>query len=215
MKRSLRILLLCGVVIAVALPVVKIPVVSSSALRAVSFPDASAFFTQENGGEITKGNWQQHPKIKAIRVIVQAADTALTRKSLTIKKRSFEDCEPYEDALRTLATDSRGRVRYYAKEAGSEDSALKWQHYYDEKGNLRFVFITGGAVNGAELEHRIYFDEYGKRIWELQVYTKGPGYTFPEVWPDDQLEIKNPALKFASKAPCKETHKRPGRRRTH
>ncbi|MDT4969371.1 MAG: hypothetical protein QOJ64_4108 [Acidobacteriota bacterium] len=215
MKRSLRTLLLCGVVIAVLLYVNKNPIVSSSALPTASFPETSAFATQENGSEITKSNWQQHPKIKAIRAIVQSVDTALTRKSLTIKKRSFEDCEPYEDALRTIATDSRGHVRYYAKEAGSEDSALKWQHYYDEKGNLRFVFITGGAVNGAELEHRIYFDEYGKRIWELQVYTKGPGYTFPEIWPDDQLQIKNPAMKFASKAPCKETHKRPGRRGAH
>jgi hypothetical protein len=78
---------------------------------------------------------------------------------------------------------------------------------------LRFVFITGGATNGSELEHRIYFDETGKRIWEKQIYKKGPGYTFPTIWPDDQLQFKDAYERFASSSPCPEERAtRKGRR---
>ena len=114
-----------------------------------------------------------------------------------------------------MASDSRGRVRFYQSDAGSDDSALKTEHYYDEAGRLRFVFISGGAVNGSHLEHRIYFDEAGKRLWEEHTYTEGPGYTFPEIWPDERLQINNPAQKFASKSPCPEAKgARTGKRRS-
>lgn len=135
----------------------------------------------------------------------------MSGKAFTVKSRAFEYCEPYEDTARTIATDSKGRVRFYRNEGGSEDSSLKWEHYYDETGRLRFVFITGGAVNGSQLEHRIYFDENGKRLWEEQTYKKGPGYTFPKVWPDDQLQINDPAAKFSSNSTCTEI-KAKGRR---
>jgi hypothetical protein len=162
--------------------------------------------SQETGDGITKANWQRHPKITQVRAIVQSIKAGMSRKSLTVRKRAFEYCEPYEDVARTIATDAKGRVRFYVREAGSDDSALKWEHYYDEMGRLRFVFITGGAVNGSKLEHRIYFDENGKRLWEDHTYKKGPGYTFPEVWPDEELQIKNPAAKFSSKSLCKEVN---------
>ena len=171
--------------------------------------------TQESGGEVTKANWQSHPKIRAIRAIVQSVKAGLARKSLVLKRRAFEYCEPYEDTVRAIATDKGGRVRFYQNEGGSDDSSLKWEHYYDEAGHLRFVFITGGAVNGSRLEHRIYFDETGKRIWEEQVYTKGPGYTFPQVWPDEQLQITDAAAKFAADSKCPEAKKPKATKRGH
>lgn len=176
--------------------------------KATSSATSQSRLLFQETGEITKANWQQHPKIKAIRAIVQSVKTGLSRKSFTIKKRAFEYCEPYEDTARAIATNSKGLVRFYQNEGGSDDSALKWEYYYDEGGRLRFVFITGGAVNGSKLEHRIYFDETGKRIWEDQVYKKGPGYTFPEVWPDEQLQISNAAEKFASKSNCPEIRRK-------
>ncbi len=183
---------------------------------AASFETPSPGFSLQDGGEITKANWQQHPKIKAIRAIVQSVKNGMSRKSLTVRKRAFEYCEPYEDTERMIATDSRGHARFYQNAGGSDDSSLKWEHYYDEAGHLRFVFITGGAVNGSELEHRIYFDEAGKRIWEEQTYKKGPGYTFPEVWPDDQLQIADAAAKFSSKSSCPETKQKAGKqKRSH
>jgi hypothetical protein len=177
---------------------------SRSGAVVVSGARPSGPVSQEAGGEITKANWQQHPKIKQVRAIVQSVNAGMSGKAFTVRKRAFEYCEPYEDTARTIATDAKGRVRLYVNEGGSDDSALKWEHYYDEMGRLRFVFITGGAVNGSKLEHRIYFDEDGKRLWEDHTYKKGPGYTFPEVWPDEQLQINDAAAKFSSKSPCGE-----------
>lgn len=159
---------------------------------------------QETGGEITKANWQRHPKIKQVRSIVQTVKAGMSSKSFSTKKRVFEYCEPYEDTERTLATDGRGRARFYKNAGGSDDSSLTWEHYYDETGRLRFVLITGGAANGSQLEHRIYFDDVGKRIWEEQTYKKGPGYTFPEVWPEEQLQIADAIGKFSSASRCAE-----------
>ncbi|MDX6383549.1 MAG: hypothetical protein QOK48_1122 [Blastocatellia bacterium] len=154
---------------------------------------------------ITKANWNQHPKIKAVRAIVAAVDAGVSRKTLKVSVRKFEYCEPYEDTLRRKAVDAKGRVRMYEKQGGSDDSSLTTKHFYDEAGRLRFVFITGGATNGSQLEQRIYFDEAGQRIWEEHKYVKGPGYTFPEVWPDDQLQLKDPAGAYAARSPCPET----------
>src|SRR4051794_32046507 len=80
---------------------------SSRARKATSpATSPSARLLQETDG-ITKANWQQHPKIKAIRAVVQSVKTGLSKKSFTIKKRAFEYCEPYEDTERTVATDSK------------------------------------------------------------------------------------------------------------
>ena len=160
--------------------------------------------------KITASNWQRHPKILQVRAIVNSIDAAIKKGSFKVSKREFEYCEPYEDTMRKMAVDSKGVVRRYENEAGSDDSALTWRHYYDQLGRLRFVFITGGAANGAQLEHRIYFDESGKRLWEEHKYVKGPGYTFPEVWPEEQndqarpIQKSNPAKAFAAKSPCEE-----------
>lgn len=135
---------------------------------------------------ITPSNWQRHPKILQVRALVNSIDAGIKKGSFKVSKRKFEYCESYEDTMRKMAVDSRGVVRRYENEAGSDDSMLTWRHYYDQLGHLRFVFISGGAANGAQLEHRIYFDESGKRLWEEHKYVKGPGYTWPEVWPEEQ-----------------------------
>jgi hypothetical protein len=160
--------------------------------------------------KITASNWQRHPKILQVRAIVNSVDASIKKGSFKVSKREFEYCESYEDTLRRMAVDSKGVVRRYENEAGSDDSALTWRHYYDELGRLRFVFITGGAANGAQLEHRIYLDEDGKRLWEEHKYVKGPGYTWPEVWPEEQndearpIQKSEPAKAFAAKSPCEE-----------
>ena len=190
------------------------PLTSRGSHTAASYSNRSSnSVLQETGGEITKANWRQHPKIRTIRAMVQSVTAGMSKRTFTTKKRVFEYCEPYQDTERVIAKDSRGHTRFYRNQAGSEDSSLQWEHYYDEMGHLRFVFITGGAVNGSALEHRIYFDETGKRIWEDQTYKKGPGYTFPAEWPDEQLQINDPELKFASTSPCKEVKQKAGKQR--
>ena len=173
-----------------------------SLLLALAIAAVPAAAQEAEPGKITQTNWQQHPKIKSVRTIVDMVNVGLSKHALRISERKFEYCEPYEDTLRKMAVDAKGIVRMYEKQAGSDDSSLTWQHYYDEVGRLRFVFISGGATNGTELEHRIYFDESGRRIWEDHQYVKGPGYTFPEVWPDDQLQKTKPASAFAARSSC-------------
>lgn len=170
----------------------------------VSFTNETLVQTQESD-RITEANWQRHPKIKAVRCVVQLVNAGLRKAAFKTSKREFEYCEPYEDTLRRISVDSRGVARRYEKQAGSEDSSLTWQHYYDDSGRLRFVFISGAAVNGAHLEHRIYFDESGERIWEDHKYVKGPEYSFPEVWPDEQLQKVDPAKAFAAASRCPAT----------
>jgi len=160
--------------------------------------------TQESD-RISEANWQRHPEIKAVRRVVQLVNAGLRKAAFKTSKREFEYCEPYEDILRRISVDSRGLVRRYEKQAGSEDSSLTWQHYYDDSGRLRFVFISGAAVNGAHLEHRIYIDGSGQRIWEGHRYVKGPEYSFPEVWPDEQLQKVDPAKAFAAASRCPAT----------
>ena len=185
----------------------------SSALTtkpAVSIVSVAAGTFAQNSDVITSANWQQHPKIKTVRSLVESINAELKKGTFKISVRKFQYCEPYEDTLRKLAVDSKGVARLYQIEAGSDDSALTWQHYYDQSGRLRFVFISGGAVNGSKLEHRIYFDENGKRLWEEHKYLEGPGYTFPEVWPEDKndearpIQKSFPAKAFASKSQCRE-----------
>lgn len=179
---------------------------------------AARTFAQESDG-ITSANWQQHPKIKTVRNVVESINAELKKGTFKISVRKFQYCEPYEDTFRKLAVDAKGVARLYQNEAGSDDSALTWQHYYDESGRLRFVFIFGGAVNGSKLEHRIYFDENGKRLWEEHKYLEGPGYTFPEVWPEEKNDEARPIQKFypakafAAKSQCREIKGRRGRTR--
>jgi hypothetical protein len=189
---------------------------SRAAAASAAAPTAIHAASQETSAtaKVTRANWQQHPQIKRVRAIVQSVDASLGKGLYKLSKREFQYCEPYQDTVRLMATDARGRVRRYEKQAGSEDSSLTLKHTYDEGGHLRFVFIKGGAVNGSELEHRIYFDDAGNRIWEEHKYVKGPGYTFPEVWPNEELQIKDPGKAFAAASACPEVkHKGRSRKR--
>jgi len=176
-------------------------------LFALMLGSSVCFAGAQDGGEVTKENWRQHPKVVAVRNIYQAVNQG--RKRLRMRTRTFEYCEPGEDTGRIIGADASGHVRFYQREGGSDDSALKFEHYYDEAGRLRFVLITGGAVSGSKLEHRIYFDAEGKRIWEIRSFTD-PGYTWPEVWPAEELQTSDPAARFASASPCPEV--KPGAR---
>lgn len=136
---------------------------------------------------VTQDNWQSHPAIVEIGAIVSQID-AMVEEGLYRETRSeFPYSEPWKDVWRQRFTDTLNETRKLYREAGSDDSSLNWAYYYDDSGVLRFVFITGGAVNGTVIDHRIYFDASGQRIWEVQERLEGPGYTFPTEWPDTDL----------------------------
>lgn len=153
---------------------------------------------------ITSKNWTDHPAVKEIRDMYAEVMQLMEAKKLVRKEKNFEDCEPYQDTVRIVYADSRGTIRNYYVDAGSDDSMVRRDFYYDKDGKLRFAFIRGGAVNGTKIEHRIYFDPSGKRIWEIQKLVEGPGYTFPQdTWPDDEI-VYDPIRAFSASNICKE-----------
>ncbi len=157
---------------------------------------------------IIESNWTSHPRILEVRDIYHDIREAMDSGNLDIEVREFEYCEPYEDTLRAIYRTKDGTVQVYKYEGGSDDSALKLEFYYDRGGVLRFVFITGGAFNGTRIEHRIYFDGNGKRIWEMQKLIAGPGYTFPHEWPREAL-VFEPLKVFSALSPCPEHNSGP------
>jgi hypothetical protein len=151
---------------------------------------------------ITSKNWRIHPKIVEIRNIYQSVKEAINRRELQKQVREFDYCEPYADAVRILYVDHRGVARNYYFSGGSDDSAMGRDLYYDANGKLRFAFIQAAASNGTREEHRIYFSPDGKRLWEIQIRLKGPGYTFPTEWSEDDL-VREPTKAFEAMSPCR------------
>ena len=115
-------------------------------------------------------------------------------KELFENKKIIENSS-YESGSKIIYTDKDGKILKYKKEIGGEDSALVYSFYYDENGKLFFVSIDGGAVNGSEMLHEIYYNSIGKKISESHKITKGEGYTWPKIWPEDEI-VFNPKNDF-------------------
>jgi hypothetical protein len=140
---------------------------------------------------LTAQTWKKHPAVIAIRLLVQQVERQIRQGQLTERARPFQACGPAEDAERRLYADAEGRVVKFVRQAGGEEAALTWEQYYDAGGRLRHVFVHGGAVNGSVVEHRIWLDEEGRRLWEEQRFRRGR-YPFPEVWPEEDLWMRAP-----------------------
>lgn len=152
-----------------------------------------------HGKMIPAKNWEKNPDTIEVKKVYQANQTATRKYKKESKKWSY--CEPYADMERTIYRDDKKVARIYVHSGGSDDSSLTFESHYDENGKLRFVFIMGGAVNGSQLEHRIYYRANGERFWQIQKYTKGEGYTFPTDWPEDEI-TKDPEAALKAKHPC-------------
>lgn len=152
---------------------------------------------------VTADNWLNHPKTKTVREIYKSVEDGIASGRFKPAQRDFRYCEPYLDVLRVIIAGADGRARKYRYEAGSDDSAINVSHYYDGQGVLRFVFVRAGAVNATKMEYRIYFDEAGERFWHDRRLVTGPGYTFPDIWPEDDI-IREPKAVFAAENGCPE-----------
>jgi len=154
--------------------------------------------------EITTDNWINHEDIVEIRDIYYYIESYITNDDVIVKTKEDSYDVPYEPTYKELYLSNENKVIKYYEEAGSDDSAIATSYYYDSAGSLRFVFITGGAVNGTSIEHRIYFNENGDNIWEIQRLIEGPGYTFSTIWPEesyiyDPIERFEPNLNLVTK----------------
>ncbi len=148
---------------------------------------------------ITAKNWRSDPRILEVRGIYAAVNTLIAKKLLKLEQKKFGYC-PSWDLERSKFTAANGVVRRYIKAGGSDDSAVTFEHTYDDKGRLRFVLVTAGAVNDTHLELRFYFDAAGKRVW-LDRRQTGPGYTFADADFIREM-VWNPKKAFAGAAPC-------------
>ncbi len=152
-------------------------------------------------GNVTKDNWYNHTEIKNIRTLVVAINKKIDKQQFTKKEHKIGYCQPGEDISRVMYSDGHGVIRKFFYDAGSDDSSINSEAYYDEAGKIRFLFVKAGAVNGTTIQHRIYFNIEGKRIWEFQKKLEGPGYTFPSKWPDE-LIVFDPLKRFNAKSNC-------------
>jgi hypothetical protein len=155
------------------------------------------------GEAINEKNWINHPDVVEVRSLYKKIKEARDTGRLNRKERKFNYCEPYEDTVRALYTDGNNRPQIYYYGGGSDDSVVHRELYYDENGKVRFAFIVAGAYNGTKLEHRVYLSKKGVKIWEIQKLLEGPGYTFPNAWPDDEM-IQNPVQAYNDKNSCPE-----------
>lgn len=165
----------------------------------------SAIILPDQESEITEANWQQHPKIKAIRQVVSLVNGKMKKGSLKTAQRKVACDEVPYFTLRRIARDPGGAVVWYQDYGEGEDSTADYHHYYDKSGRLRFVLVTIYAANGTREQHRIYFDESGNLIWQTRKLLKGPGY-FGPYQPEELVKI-DPAKAFAedpAEGNCKE-----------
>lgn len=129
--------------------------------------------------------------MRAVAALVREVERQLRAGQLLESSRPFQACGPGEDAGRRLYADATGRVVKAVRQAGTAEAALTWEHVFDADGRLRYVFIHGGAVNGSVVEHRIWLDAAGNRLWEEQRFRRGR-YPFPEAWPASDLWLTAP-----------------------
>lgn len=114
----------------------------------------------------------------------RAAALAATRAARPTT-RNWPDCPPL-GAEQTEWRDISGVVRRAILAPGGDDSAVRAELFRDAAGRPRLAVITGGAVNGARLLHRIAFGPDGARLCEARRVSE-PGYTFPNPWPEALL----------------------------
>src|SRR5262245_21773990 len=142
-------------------------------------------------------------ELAEVRQVYDEVRLSVEHRELQMRERKFEYCGPGEDDKRRIYLSASGVPRLYVRSEGSEDHLLTSRYYYDAQAILRFLFITGGAFNGTRVEHRVWFSKDGTRLKEKQTLLEGPGYTFPDVWPEEDL-VRKPLDAFGASSPCKE-----------
>jgi hypothetical protein len=152
----------------------------------------------KKSGAINDKNWQSSPKVVAARKVGDQVMAAAKAGELTHDDRQWQDCTE-DDAERHLFRDKSGTVRLFQRAQEDEHATSQWQYFYDPKGTLRFVFLTGAAKDGTKLDARFFFDESGKKIWENQLTTGGQ---YQWTWADREAAITDPAAAYAKKSIC-------------
>ena len=169
---------------------------------AMAVISATVITYAQSEDEITDKNWQNNPKIIAIRKMVNSATVEIRNGTFKTEHRICE--EGWFSRLR-IARASNGTVRWYQHYQEGEDSSWDDNYYYDDAGRLRFVLMTSYAINGTREQHRAYFDENGALIYHGRRLLKGPGYFGPPIEDLKGLVKMDPKKDFAEATQgCKE-----------
>src|ERR1044072_852573 len=171
-------------------------------IRVLGDPRPLLDTTAQSEDEINDRNWQNNPKIVAIRKLVNSANTEVRKGAFKIEHRICE--EGWFSRLR-IARDSKGIVRWYQHYQEGEDSSWDDNYYYDDAGRLRFVLMRSYAANGTREQHGAYFDASGGLIYHGRRLLKGPGCFGPPVEDLVKLVQIDPNKDFAEAGQgCKE-----------
>src|SRR5438132_2336859 len=163
-------------------------------LAVLCFFDFGFAAGQATSQELTKINWEHHPRIVEIRKIYNEIQSKISRKQLRYQKKDYsvlpESCRgTYPMEYLAIASDGGERVRVYTTaQRISHGDLLTIHHYYDEKGRLRFALMTNKSAEFATIENRVYLDEKGKVFWDVK--TEAKKVTFGEITQDPWM-IKN------------------------
>ena len=184
------------------LGVISVIAISEMQTRVLAGSRPSPDATIQSDSEINGKNWQNNPKIVAIRKMVDLTSIEVRNGAFKTEHRICE--EGWFSRLR-IARDSKGAVRWYQHYQEGEDSSWDNNYYYDDAGRLRFVLMTSYAINGTREQHRAYFDENGALIYHSRRVLKGPGYFGPPVEDLKELVQMDPQKDFAEATQgCKE-----------
>ena len=189
-------------ILVVAMGVISATVITGMQIRVLAVPRFFWDNTAQSEAEISDKNWQNNPRIIAIRKMVNSATIEIRKGTLKTEHRVCE--EGWFSRLR-IARGANGTVRWYQHYQEGEDSSWDDNYYYDDAGRLRFVLMTSYAINGTREQHRAYFDENGALIYHGRRLLKGTGYFGPSVEDLQKLVQMDPKKDFAEETQgCKE-----------
>ena len=112
-----------------ALPTIVAPATATASNETGTIPTG-----QET--EITEANWRHHPRIKAIRKIVNSVNAGLQKGGFKTAQRKFESCGDQYLTRRRIARDSKGAVAWYEDYSEGEDSSWAYHYYYYDPSGL-------------------------------------------------------------------------------
>ena len=136
--------------------------------------------------------------LAAIRLNYQAV-TQMASEGKMLKLTRDSGCLNVPDTVRTAWRDSRGVIRKYTTEGGSDDSALSVSQYYGPDGRLSFALVQAGAVNGTQVEARLYYGTAGNLLRQDERTVHGSGYPFGLL---ARNVVQFPDVAFNAPRPC-------------
>jgi hypothetical protein len=159
-------------------------------------------------GGINLDNWKSHAEIKKVRSMYNEIQESIKNKTLKTQRVDFDftsdTCtRTYPVKWREIAVDGHGKVRLFIEsQIISHRETMTTQRFYDEKGQLRFVFVTYDYPR----QDRIYLGEDGSVLFGVE--QDGNEYTSVEYDKDEWFV--NPAKQdlaleaFGSDSGCPE-----------